>query len=217
MPWPLTPTAGTWDDDFFFTAVEVIHDLIARPRVRHYHEYADDWHFSDFHRQIAQELYRHRTNALFAETDVQLALAEKGVDAGLLVLTPRDGREDLLARVVERPQDPTRDSVVRAIVQFRDRSADRIQKRAACILLAHSLESLRGDVKKQLLSKDEGLLFQLANQFAIRHQNVDQHSDYSEEYLDWIFWIFLSTVELMQNLPNERVVNSNPNENASND
>ena len=55
-------------------------------------------------------------------------------------------------------------------------------------------------IKKELLSKDEGALFQIANQFDIRHRGADQQRDYEEAYLDWIFWWYLGTVELTDRL-----------------
>ena len=47
-----------------------------------------------------------------------------------------------------------------------------------------------------MLRGDEGALFQIANRFAIRHQNADQQSNYADAYLDWIFWWYLATVDL---------------------
>lgn len=90
------------------------------------------------------------------------------------------------------------DPVARAVHLFRDRHADRLQKRTACVLLAGELERLRPLVKEHLLGKDEGMLFTLANQYAVRHQNADQRDDYADECLDWVFWTFLATVDLVR-------------------
>lgn len=96
--------------------------------------------------------------------------------------------------------DVSTDSVARALAQFRARGANRLDKQAACRALAHELEPLRDDIKEHLLSGDEKLLFETANKFAIRHNRADQHDDYADEYLDWLFWVYLSTIELMRRL-----------------
>jgi hypothetical protein len=39
-----------------------------------------------------------------------------------------------------------------------------------------------------------------ANNFAIRHQRRGQQGDYDPVFLDWIFWLYLGTVELTNRL-----------------
>ena len=73
-------------------------------------------------------------------------------------------------------------------------------KRSAAITLALVLEERRNLLKEELLTKDEGALFQIANQFAVRHQNLDQRSDYDPAFRDWIFWWYLATIELTNRL-----------------
>ncbi len=51
-------------------------------------------------------------------------------------------------------------------------------------------------IKDQLLTKDEGALFRIANNFAIRRRREQQCGDYDAAFLDWIFWWYLGTIEL---------------------
>ena len=46
------------------------------------------------------------------------------------------------------------------------------------------------------MRKDEGVLFDIANNFAIRHRRDDQRADYDPAFLDWVFWWYLATIEL---------------------
>lgn len=55
-------------------------------------------------------------------------------------------------------------------------------------------------LKVELLSKDEGALFLIANQLNLRHRRVDQRSDYDEVHLDWLFWWYLATLDLTDRL-----------------
>lgn len=69
--------------------------------------------------------------------------------------------------------------------------------RRAVIALAGILERRRSLLKTELLSKDEGALFTIANGFAIRHQKADQRRDYDAGlYLEWIFYWYLATIHL---------------------
>ncbi|MFE6229500.1 hypothetical protein ACFVQZ_36445, partial [Streptomyces sp. NPDC057854] len=74
------------------------------------------------------------------------------------------------------------------------------EKKSAVVTLAGVLEIERNLLEEKLLSKDEGALFTIANKFAIRHQRADQQPDYDDAYLDWIFWWYLATVELVRSL-----------------
>ncbi|MFS0884409.1 hypothetical protein [Aeromicrobium sp. 179-A 4D2 NHS] len=200
VTWPFAiPTEGLPVDDFY-TYVEVLHDCICRPRQRMFHSYGDDWHYDDFAPEPGQALYRWKVNELFARTTLDLRLAEDGDDIGLLVHATDKARSDLTHRILAAASDPSRDPVARAVMQFRARGANRQDKKDACRALAHELESMRGQVKMHLLSRDEGMLFETANKFAIRHNRADQHDDYADEYLDWLYWTYLSTIELMQTL-----------------
>ena len=202
LTWPPTPWSASWDDDEFWELVEIVHDLVARPRHATYHDFGScGWHYSHHSRGAGQAVYRWRVNELLTRHGVDLQLADRGEDRGRLVHVPSDERSELLQRAVSPSiAVATRESVEHAIALFRSRNAGREDKRSACIALAAVLEERREQLKTDLLSKDEGALFQIANQFAIRHRRADQQSDYDQAYLDWLFWWYLATVELTNRL-----------------
>lgn len=192
--------AETWTDDEFFGMVEVVHDVVARPRHRRYHSYDNcGYHYSAFAVYPAQILYRWSVNRLLRRYGIDLQLAKAGDDVGRLVHGPSDGRDELVAAALRTPGSDG-DRARFAVSLFRSRASDVESKRSACIALAGVLESRRKLLKAELLSKDEGALFQIANQFGVRHQNADQRADYDEAYLDWLFWWYLATVELTNQL-----------------
>ena len=195
--WPLRPD---WDDDILYSLIEVFHDLVARPRSRMYHDFSNcGFHYADFAYKPAQRLYRWRVNNVLARTGNDLQLAETGEDTGRLVHIPADPRRELVASALA-PGTPAAEPVRHAIALFRARGAGREEKRSACLALAAVLEQRRSQIKTELLRKDEGALFHIANQFDVRHRNADQGADYDEIYLDWIFWWYLATVELTNRL-----------------
>lgn len=204
--WPLTrlgkPTGieQSWNEERFFDVVEALHDQVARPRRRLWHDYHRDWDFTDFARRPGQAVYRWRVNELLARSEVPLRLAERGADAGLLVQATGDPRDQLTERALASADIAGRDEVAHAVALFRGRGATREDKRSAVVALARVLEHRRALLKDALLSKDEGALFAIANGFDLRHRKANQHADYDEVFLDWVFWWYLGTVELSTSL-----------------
>jgi hypothetical protein len=197
--WPMR--LEEWDDDLLLTMIEVVHDLVARPRARSWHDYGRcGWHYSSFALAPGQQLYRARTNRLLATVGIGLTLAELGEDTGRLVTTPTDDRAELVRRSLSTPKPADRRTVEHAVALFRSRGATVEERRSAAFNLASLLEERRVLLKTELLSKDEGALFQIANQFAVRHRNAAQQDDYDPVFLEWIFWLFLATVELTDRL-----------------
>ena len=117
-----------------------------------------------------------------------------------MIAVTDDARTDLAHRAVARDDPGTGDQVRHAVEMFRARGASREAKRSAVIALYAVFEQRRDLLKTELLAKDEGALFQIANQFSIRHRRADQRTDYDDAYLDWLFWWCLATVDLTDRL-----------------
>jgi hypothetical protein len=197
--WPLQ--AGAWDEDLFYSLVEMVHDLVARPRRRQVHSHSHHgYHYADFALTPGRALYRWLVNQLLARHDVDLRLADDGEDAGRLVQVAGDDRDELVQRALTSPTPTDRDAVAHAVALFRARAATREDKRSAVAALARIMEDRRRILKEGLLRRDEGALFQIANEFDIRHRGAKQRPDYDEAYLDWVFWWYLATVELTDQL-----------------
>jgi hypothetical protein len=195
--WPLSQTRLADDKDLFCDVVEVLHDFVARPRARHIHNYAGcGWHHSAFSLEAGQALYRWRVNRVLDRSDLGLRLAGEGEDTGRLVATTDVARTELMASMADRAEPQTGDVVRHAIALFRSRNASEHDKRSAAVALAAVLEERRGLLRSELMSKDEGALFEIANRFAIRHRNDAQRADYDSNFLDWLFWWYLATIDL---------------------
>ena len=201
--WPLTP--DEWDDSTFYGLVEVYHDLVSRPRERHYHDYSMcGWHYSYFSTTAGREVYRWKADELLTAAGISYRLAGSGEDLGRLVAVFDDGRSGLLSEVLGRTQPDAAARVQHAVALFRRRGTTDEDKRSALITLAGILEERRQLIKAELVSADEGALFHIANKFAIRHQNKQQLSDYDPAFLDWVFWWYLGTVELTNRIINRQ-------------
>ncbi|MET9030450.1 hypothetical protein ABZW96_33260 [Nocardia sp. NPDC004168] len=205
LRWPLDPAELGYEPDLFFSLIEMLHDQIARPRtverLRTRHPLDPQCkHYVDFDVPTGQAVYRWRVNKILDRSNLGIRLAEEGEDIGLLVSRVPDVRADLVTAALSTPAAERRVAVEHAIALFRRRDADLEEKRSACIALAGLLEERRALLKQELFSADEGALFHIANKFNIRHRSADQHSEYDPAYLDWVFWWYLSTIELTDKL-----------------
>lgn len=137
-------------------------------------------------------------NQLLDTTSFDFRLAETGEDTGRMVRRVPNGLGRLMDEVVA--DAAVEDPEAHAISLFRKRGATREDRRSAVVALAGILEERRELLKDRLLTKDEGALFEIANNFDLRHRKADQRSDYNAEFLEWIFYWYLATVHLTKRL-----------------
>lgn len=103
----------------------------------------------------------------------------------------------------DAPAKGVTDRVEHAVRHFRRRDAGPAEWRAAVRELADVLEYLRVDVKAVMLKEDERALFDLANNFAIRHNKRDTRRDFDEPaWLAWAFYVYLASIRLTLELRN---------------
>ena len=189
----------TWDEEDLYQFIEVFHDIAARPTKRRYHQNCG-WHPTHFSPQTGRTLYRWRMNLLLDSTPLMLRIADSGNDIGRMVEAPSPQLRRLSTEVLNI-ESPDRSEIAHAIATFRDRHATVEAKRSAVRDLATVLESHRKTVMKEHLArKDESALFQIANEFNIRHKNTNQRTDYRPEFLEWVFYWYLATIQLCEQL-----------------
>lgn len=204
IKWPPTEAALAFmKEPEVLTLIEYFHDHAQRPRTASLHDYGDcGLHYYNPDRAAGGAVYRWRTNELLERHDMPLRLGSKGAERGRLVRHFGSGLDALAeAQVTEEADAPT--PTAEAVRMYRERDASLPQKRSALNLLAGELEVRRRAVKT-VLKEDESALFNIANNFAIRHQRAGQRDDYGVEYLDWVFWSFLAAVDLMTRLERRR-------------
>lgn len=128
-----------------------------------------------------------------------LAAAGRDEELGRLVAVTDDARSALVHRTLNDSAPRILGDVDHAIALFRRCDTSIENKRSAIVALARGLEERRSLIKEHL-GKDEGVLFEIANRYDLRHRYAGQHSDYADAFLDWIFWWYLATIELTNQL-----------------
>lgn len=85
-----------------------------------------------------------------------------------------------------------------AVLAYRRHGATAEQRRQAVRDLADVLEYLRPQVATFLTRKDEGDLFNIANNFGLRHHNDRQKTGYDAAlWLSWMFYFYLATIHVV--------------------
>ena len=120
-------------------------------------------------------VWRHTTSCAF------------GVRAAPRGELPNDATTPATAQVIEN-----------AVQRFRARGSSDDDRRLAVLDLASVLEEERGLLKEELFSADERALFEIANNFTIRHRNRAQKGDYDKlVWHTWLFYVYLATIHAL--------------------
>lgn len=199
--WPPTrEVMEGWSEDLLFSVVEALFDVVARPMSRWWHPHYGEWYYDHFDRLLGQEVYLWKINQLFDKSVVPLRLSDAGPDRGLLIARVDDARSNLITAPARLSVPHEHAEAEHALANWRSRGASRQDKLDAVRGLAGILEAHRAELTEHLGKTDAGALFEIANRFHIRHNRDDQRRDYPEEMLDWIFWWYLATIELITRL-----------------
>ena len=199
--WPLRESRPHWSLDDLYDLAEVLHDLASWPGAWSHHDYGGCvGHPGDFSRTCGQGLYRHQVNELFETSTLEVRLADAGEDRGRIVRFAGAGLDDIVHVALADPPVALGADVALAIAVFRSRSGDVASMCSAVVALAGVLEHNRSLLRRELLSKDASALFDIANNFDIRHRNANQHTDYDPAFLEWLFYWYLATVNLVVRL-----------------
>ena len=203
ITYPFSDLMNNLDEDTFFDLIELFHDTISFPVEGFYHSYSGcGYHYNKFDAEKGQEEYRKNINEILLDYGDGYEINKNGEIQ--ILLTP--GLKELTDASVPVKQDENiriTYKLNRAINKYRDRHSDFGDRKEAVRELADILEYLRPTIKIEMLSKDENELFNIANNFAIRHNRDNQKEDYNLVWLSWIFYLFLSTIHLCIRLRKE--------------
>lgn len=194
--WPIEEKVDEYTEDDLFDVIELLYDFVSKPVKGYYHEWNGcGWHYSTFDKSIGQSEFQMEINSFL---NGYLEGYELSSD-GQILLQGSPGHKELLTEDIPHHNPQNVDEKVRyAVLKFRRHRASTEDKKESVRTLADVLEFLRPQIKQLPLSKDEGDLFNIANNYGIRHHNSNQKTDYNQDiYLEWIFYSYLSTIHLI--------------------
>ena len=193
--WPVDKQLESYSEEDLLDIVELLHDCISKPVEGHYHDYSDcGWHYRTFDSEARRAEFREQVNDLLGDYGDGYELSPQREVIGIGEV----GLESLLRAEFPQPHIDSKNvesKVEAAIRKFRRHHSSPDDRREAVRALADVLEFLRPRVQHVITSKDEDDLFNLANNFGIRHHNDKQKTAYEDRiWLSWMFYFYLSTI-----------------------
>jgi len=197
QPFPITK----WEfyditEDHVFDVLEFLYDHVSKPGEWGMMTSDTGYNYYDYESYddtAGQAEFREEANRFLCDFKTGFELTADG----LILALGTGGIEHILEAEIEPYDEINVDRKVRdAIQKWRNRNLDIKERRQAIRELADVFEWLRKSKKleKILKRKDESALFDIANNFAIRHHNPKQKRDYDESiWYSWILHFYLAT------------------------
>jgi len=196
--WPISNNIDGYNERKLFTIIELLFDHVSEPQHKYYHSWNDcGWHTSDYDREKGRERYRTEMNSILRDYDSGYTLSGTGE---ILSISPT-GLETLSEEVAQTDDPENIDNRINAaIIKYRRYNASLSDKKEAIRTLADVLEYFRSK-NIRLPSRDDDDLFRIINNFDIRHHNRMQQRGYDREiWYDWMFYTFLSSINVLLKL-----------------
>jgi hypothetical protein len=137
--------------------------------------------------------YQEHTNMFLADYKDGYELSEEGEILSL----GKHGLEEILdAEIISYDYENVDSKVKAAINKWKNRHLSIDERKQAVIDLSDVFEWLKKSEKLSLAmdKKDESALFEIANNFSLRHHNPNQKSNYDKNiWYSWIFHFYLAT------------------------
>ena len=193
-------------EDKLFDLIEYFHRHVSEgiedDKDSHHHTWSDcGWHYGAFDPGPAQALFRQRMN----RTLVKYRNGFRINESGQVEHTADEGLDQLIDAALPTKDPDIAQRVAGAIALYRNRGRTDEDLRLAVRELFDVLEKLRPEVKAEMLRGDEGALFNIANNFTIRHLNEGQKGNYDTAiWHSWIFYVNLSTIHVITRLVNRK-------------
>lgn len=205
--WPIKEKCLEYSEDDLFDVIEFLFDHISKPTEGYNHSYGQcGWHYHSFDKGSGQNEYQKKINSILVDYGIGYELSNNGE----ILELPEQGLEELVeANLPFYDPKNVEVRVAAAIAKYRRYHSTLDERRNAIRDLVDVLEFLRPKVKEVLLSKDESDIFNIANNFGIRHHNFDQKTEYDKPiWYSWMFYYYLSTIHACVRLIN-RASNDN--------
>lgn len=203
--WPIADRYLFYSEEDFFDIVEFLHDHISKPLEdgATFHGWDNCGnHYSKFDKGAGELEFRDEINQFLADYKSGYELSSTGE---VLLLSEPEFQPLLTAPIPSNDPDNIVEKIKIATDKFRRYGSTLDERAEAVRSLADCLEFLRDDVKKVLNRKDEDDLFNIANNFGVRHHNAKQQTNYDKTiWLSWMFYFYLATIHACLRLINKK-------------
>ncbi len=193
--WPVYEKACFYSEDDFFDVLEFLYQYVSKPIEGTMHSYNDcGMHWETFNQALGKEEFRTKINTVLAHYEKKFEISANGE----ILHKPEAGFEPIFDADLPTNDNNVITRVNAANLQYRRHGSTLDDRRQAVRDLADVLEYLRPKVKALLTSADEKDLFNIANNFGVRHHNDKQKTGYDTNiWLSWMFYFYLATIHVV--------------------
>lgn len=190
--WPIKYNIKSYSEDDLFDIMEFLYVNVSKP-VEGY-EIEDGWYWDTFNKIEGQTEYKEKINEVLRLYEKPFEMS----DEGEILIRTEKGFNQIFNADIPTKDDDIKGRLESAIRMYRMHSSTINDRRQAVRDLVDVLEFLRPKVKNLLTKNDEKDLFNIANNFGIRHHNEKQKTNYDTSlWLSWMFYFYLSTIHVV--------------------
>lgn len=193
--WPIDGAGERYSEDDFFDVIEFLFQHVSKPIDGSFHSWGEcGYHWETFNQAEGRSEYRDKVNAVLLHYEEPFELSSKGE----VLHKPEAGFEPIFQADIPSQDSNIVDRLDAAVLRYRRHGSTLDDRRQAVRDLADVLEYLRPKVKALLTSKDDSDLFNIANNFGVRHHNDKQKTTYDAAlWLSWMFYFYLATIHVV--------------------
>ncbi|SDH06868.1 hypothetical protein SAMN04488062_10428 [Flavobacterium omnivorum] len=201
--YPIYQNLPNYTEDDFFDIIEFLYDHCSKGLNGHYHNWNNcGYHYEEFNDIEGQKQYRELLNPILREYKDGFEISESGE---ILILSDNGLSNLFEADIPTNEKENVSNKINSAILKFRRYKSTLDDRREAIRELADVLEFIRPAIKEHLNKKDENDIFNIANNFGIRHHNKDQQTEYDKAiWYSWIFYYYLATLHAVLRMTNKK-------------
>jgi hypothetical protein len=197
QPFPITKWAQEIiTEDHIFDVLEFLYEHVSRPGAMEEMTSETGWNYSDYDSydsDAGRSEFREKLNSFLCDYRTGYELMKDGT----ILAIGSQGLQHILDAEILPYDEANVDSKVRnAITKWRNRHLSFAEKKEAVREMADVFEWLKKTkgLDKVLDGKDESALFDIANNFSIRHHDPKQKSNYDKNiWYAWMFHFYLAT------------------------
>lgn len=201
--YPIHVHLPNYTEDDFFDVLEFLHDHCSKGINGYYHGWNScGYHYEEFNDSEGQKYFRELLNPILSDFQDGFEIS----DLGEILILSDTGLSNLFeADIPTTDKDNVSNKINSAVNKFRRHKSTLDDRKEAIRELADVLEFIRPSIKKHLDKKDENDIFNIANNFGIRHHNKDQHTEYDKAiWYSWMFYYYLATLHAVLRMANKK-------------
>jgi hypothetical protein len=185
--WPIWGSIDKYTEEDLFDIIEFCFDNIS---IGIFSDERPD-RVEKYDRAAGVEIYRKDINEILKDYNEGFEIDKKGN----IVRIVENGLDKIFEAEIPTEDERIKKDIEVAVNQFRNRNSTLIDRKESIRKLVDILEYLKPQIDKTLTKSDERDLFNIANNFGIRHKNDKQKTNYEQAvWLSWMFYYYLSTI-----------------------